>query len=133
MLPKQVVPLCAEDRVLHRTPLGFDVAIEEVFWPLLAGAVVVCAEPGSDLDARLLVQRMCATGVTVADFVPSLLERVLDVPELRCCSALRQLLCGGEAMTRALMQRCRTLLPSKRGLNTHLTSAARSDVEDVSQ
>ena len=119
MLPKQVVPLCAEDRVLHRTPLGFDVAIEEVFWPLLAGAVVVCAEPGSDLDARLLVQRMCATGVTVADFVPSLLERVLDVPELRCCSALRQLLCGGEAMTRALMQRCRTLLPKVELLNIY--------------
>ncbi|MGK5698344.1 AMP-binding protein, partial [Streptomyces sp. URMC 128] len=33
--------LGAGDRVLHKTPTGFDVSVWELFWPLLQGAVMV--------------------------------------------------------------------------------------------
>ncbi|HSK76496.1 MAG TPA: condensation domain-containing protein, partial [Thermoanaerobaculia bacterium] len=37
--------LTAEDRVLQKTPFGFDVSVWEFFWPLIAGARLVFARP----------------------------------------------------------------------------------------
>ena len=34
------------ERVLQKTPFGFDVSVWEFFWPLLAGACLVLARPG---------------------------------------------------------------------------------------
>ena len=36
----------ARDRVLQKTPFGFDVSVWEFFWPLLYGASLVVAAPG---------------------------------------------------------------------------------------
>src|SRR5262249_90868 len=43
---QEVFPLTCADRVLHKTPFSFDVSVWELFWPLLAGAGLVVAEPG---------------------------------------------------------------------------------------
>lgn len=37
--------LTASDRVLQKTPFGFDVSVWEFFWPLLNGACLVVARP----------------------------------------------------------------------------------------
>src|SRR2546429_1619853 len=42
--------LTAEDRVLQKTPLTFDVSVWELFWPLMCGARLVVAPPGAHLD-----------------------------------------------------------------------------------
>lgn len=105
------LPLATTDRFLHRTPLNFDVAIEEIFWPLYAGATIVCAPEGMDMDARGLVGLMASRSITVADFVPTLLDRVVAEPALDQCPALRMVLCGGEAMTVQLMQKTLQRLP----------------------
>ena len=45
--------LTAADRVLQKTPFSFDVSVWEFFWPLLAGARLVMAEPEGHKDPRL--------------------------------------------------------------------------------
>ncbi|MBJ7287738.1 non-ribosomal peptide synthetase [Williamsia sp.] len=67
------------DAVLHKTPTTFDVSVWELFWPLRTGARMVIARPGGHRDPDHLHDLMAARGVTVAHFVPSMLDVYLDV------------------------------------------------------
>ncbi len=46
--------LVVSDRVLQKTPFGFDVSVWEFFWPLLEGASLVLARPGGHRDPGYL-------------------------------------------------------------------------------
>ena len=50
-------PLTSADRLLQKTPLNFDVSVNEMFWPLSAGAQLVLARPGGHRDSRLSRRR----------------------------------------------------------------------------
>ncbi|GAA1461136.1 non-ribosomal peptide synthetase [Williamsia maris] len=67
------------DAVLHKTPTTFDVSVWELFWPLRTGARMVIARPGGHRDPDHLHDLMAERGVTVAHFVPSMLDVYLDV------------------------------------------------------
>lgn len=95
---QETYPLTPADRVLHKTPFGFDVSVWEMFWPLLAGASVVVAQPGGHRDPRYLVDLVAREGVTVAHFIPSMLRLFLEQDEARECTTLRQLFCSGEEL-----------------------------------
>jgi amino acid adenylation domain-containing protein len=70
-------PLDGHDRMLQKTTIAFDVAVKEVFWPLLAGAAIVLAKPGGQRDPEYLIELIDRHQVTVAHFVPSMLEAAL--------------------------------------------------------
>ncbi|TSD80898.1 AMP-binding protein, partial [Mycobacterium sp. KBS0706] len=61
------------DRVLQKTPYGFDVSVWEFFWPLMTGACLVVAEPGAHRDPEALGRVIRAEGITTLHFVPSML------------------------------------------------------------
>ncbi|MDN5513859.1 MAG: amino acid adenylation domain-containing protein, partial [Pseudomonas sp.] len=44
------------DRVLQKTPYGFDVSVWEFFWPLITGACLVLARPGGHQDSGYLME-----------------------------------------------------------------------------
>ncbi|HKV08164.1 MAG TPA: condensation domain-containing protein, partial [Thermoanaerobaculia bacterium] len=46
--------LTPDDRVLQKTPFGFDVSVWEFFWPLITGACLVVADPGGHRDPAYL-------------------------------------------------------------------------------
>nr|WP_282707281.1 AMP-binding protein [Pseudomonas syringae] len=48
----------SNDRVLQKTPFGFDVSVWEFFLPLLAGAELVMARPGGHQDPDYLLRRV---------------------------------------------------------------------------
>ncbi|MEU9835826.1 AMP-binding protein [Streptosporangium sp. NPDC048047] len=73
--------LTPADRVLHKTPMSFDVSVWELFWPLVTGAGLVVAEPGVHYDPGRIAGLIAGEGVTTAHFVPSMLEAFLDLPE----------------------------------------------------
>src|SRR5688572_133990 len=100
-------PLTETDRVLQRTPYSFDASICEFFAPLMVDAMLSMLPPEAKKDPSLIVQCL-ANGVTVAQFVPSLLRVVLDEPAFYTCAALRQIFCGGEAFDDDLRERLRT-------------------------
>ncbi len=95
-------PLTPADRVLQKTPLGFDVSVWELLWPLLQGACVVLARPQGHQDAEYLGQLLRTSEVTVAHFVPSMLEVFLTECDVPYLPALRRVFCSGEALSGTL-------------------------------
>jgi len=104
----------ARDRVLQKTPFGFDVSVWEFFWPLLTGARIVMAPPGLHREPAALADVVAAAGITVIHFVPSMLEVFLDGPDLeRTCRSLRYVFASGEALGEAAMSHCLRRIPAR--------------------
>ncbi|MFI1920288.1 amino acid adenylation domain-containing protein [Nocardia sp. NPDC020380] len=71
---QQAYGLRPSDVVLQKTPATFDVSVWEFFWPLQIGATLVLAQPDGHRDPAALRAVIAEYGVTVAHFVPSMLE-----------------------------------------------------------
>ena len=97
--------LDATDRVLQKTPLSFDVSVWEFFWPLMTGATLVLARPGGHKDGGYLAGLIRAENITTVHFVPSMLQAFLREPGVAGCTALRRVICSGEALPRDLQDR----------------------------
>ncbi|MFJ9691430.1 amino acid adenylation domain-containing protein [Kitasatospora sp. NPDC101183] len=103
--------LDASDRVLQKTPSGFDVSVWEFFWPLQVGATLVVARPEGHRDAAYLAELIRAENVTTAHFVPSMLQVFLQEPAAAGCVGLRRVVCSGEALPVDVVERFFELLP----------------------
>ncbi|MFD5931975.1 amino acid adenylation domain-containing protein [Streptomyces sp. NPDC060333] len=97
--------LGGDDRVLQKTPFGFDVSVWEFFWPLLAGAVLVVAEPGGHKDPAYLARVIEREAITTVHFVPSMLAAFVEDPDAGRCRSLRRVVCSGEALPEELKNR----------------------------
>jgi amino acid adenylation domain-containing protein len=97
--------LTAADKVLQKTPFSFDVSVREFFWTLSVGAELVVAEPGGHRDTAYLARTIIERGITMAHFVPSMLNMFLDDPRAPACTSLRWVICSGEALPKALQDR----------------------------
>ncbi|MFC6338850.1 non-ribosomal peptide synthetase, partial [Pseudomonas karstica] len=93
------------DRILQKTPFGFDVSVWEFFLPLLAGAELVMARPGGHQEPDYLASLMRRAGVTMLHFVPSMLDLFLEYRDTEGFPDLRRVLCSGEALPRSLQRR----------------------------
>ncbi|MFE0459880.1 amino acid adenylation domain-containing protein [Kitasatospora sp. NPDC058965] len=102
--------LTADDRVLQKTPFGFDVSVWEFLWPLLEGATLVVARPGGHRDAAYLAELIQRRGITVTHFVPSMLHAFLQEPTSADCVHLRAVFCSGEALSPELRDRWHAVL-----------------------
>lgn len=124
LVPHRAVANCLEwmqdayrlapgDRMLQKTPAGFDASVAEFFWPLVSGATLVLAQPGGHKDPAYLVRTVHEERITTLQFVPSMLRAFLAEPEVaeRCADSLRQVFCGGEALPRETVDRFHALLP----------------------
>ncbi|WP_347814612.1 amino acid adenylation domain-containing protein [Streptomyces sp. Tu 3180] len=106
--------LAADDRVLQKTPAGFDVSVWEFFWPLTEGATVVLARPGGHRDPAYLAGLIRTERITTTHFVPSMLAAFLRAVEAApggpdWAASLRRTFCSGEALTGADAARWRDL------------------------
>ncbi|WP_172386773.1 non-ribosomal peptide synthetase [Streptomyces sp. MNP-20] len=90
------------DRVLARTSPGFDAAVWESWLPLVSGAAVVVASDEVAKEPERLVGFMREREVTVAQFVPTLLAAVLEVPQVGEVTSLRRVFAGGEPLRASL-------------------------------
>ncbi|MEV6574091.1 non-ribosomal peptide synthetase [Streptomyces sp. NPDC051577] len=94
------------DRIIHHTACTFDMYLSEVYWPLLAGAAVVLAEPGRQRDADHLAELIRDHGVTTFYCVVSLLDLFLLTRDpAERLDGLRQVLTGGEPLPPELVKR----------------------------
>ncbi|MGY4275178.1 non-ribosomal peptide synthase/polyketide synthase [Streptomyces sp. M18.1] len=97
------------DRVLQKTPSGFDVSVWEFFWPLVQGATLVVARPEGHLDPAYLADTVRRAGVTTLHFVPSMLDVFLREPSAASLRGLRRVFCSGEALSAELRARFRSV------------------------
>ncbi|MEB6424845.1 enterobactin non-ribosomal peptide synthetase EntF [Citrobacter freundii] len=95
-------PLTADDVVAQKTPCSFDVSVWEFFWPFIAGAKLVMAEPEAHRDPLAMQQFFARYGVTTTHFVPSMLAAFVAslTPETarESCTSLKRVFCSGEAL-----------------------------------
>ncbi|SEC91104.1 non-ribosomal peptide synthase domain TIGR01720/amino acid adenylation domain-containing protein [Streptomyces sp. 3213] len=120
--------LDAEDRVLQKTPAGFDVSVWEFFWPLITGATLVVARPEGHQDPVYLAELIRRQHITTAHFVPSMLRAFLDEPTAADCADLRHVMCSGEALPAPLAARFHQVLPTARLHNLYGPTEASVDV-----
>ncbi|MGH3853382.1 MAG: amino acid adenylation domain-containing protein, partial [Pseudonocardiaceae bacterium] len=97
--------LTSADRVLHKTPSGFDVSAWEFFWPLITGAALVVAEPDGHKDLTYLAEIIRERHITTVHFVPAMLRVFLAEPAAAGCRSLRRVICSGEALPGDLVER----------------------------
>ena len=69
------------------------------------------ARPGGHRDPSYLLEVIGREGITTVNLVPSLLQVLLEAPEVESLRGLERILCGGEALPGALLERFRERLP----------------------
>ncbi|WP_181799209.1 amino acid adenylation domain-containing protein [Kitasatospora acidiphila] len=120
--------LSVADRVLQKTPFGFDVSVWEFFWPLVQGAALVLARPGGHREPAYLAELIQRQVITVTHFVPSMLEAFLSEPAAADCTGLRAVFCSGEALAAPLRDRFLELLGGVPLFNLYGPTEASVDV-----
>lgn len=115
-------------RVLHKTPITFDVSLWELIWPLVIGATVVVAPPGAHRDPVALARLIEAERIDIVHFVPSMLNGFLLEPEARRAARLGTIICSGESLSRPTVQAAARLMPEVRIFNLYGPTEAAIDV-----
>lgn len=109
------IPVGEGDRVLHKTPISFDVHVWELYWPLAEGAAVVIAAPEGHRDPAYLARVIAEQSVTAVHFVPTMLSALTSSPAARRILSdagfgrereqpLRYVVCSGEALQKDQVQ-----------------------------
>jgi amino acid adenylation domain-containing protein len=101
----------ADEALLCKTSLNFDGSVREILLPLMAGGRVVVARAGGHRDPSYLLEAIGRERITTVNLVPSLLQLLLDAPGVDALRGLRRVLCGGEALPGALLERFHAALP----------------------
>ncbi len=112
---RQEYPANESDVVLARTAISFDAAGWEIWLPLVTGAAVCIAPTAVTRDPGQLASYIERQGITVAQFVPSLLETVLAAAPPDALRRLKRVFAGGEALSRNISARCRHQLAHTAG------------------
>ena len=96
---KESFPITDKDRVALKTPISFDASVWELFIPLLAGAALIVAEPGTHKDPERLIDWIIENNITILKVVPSQLRMLLSGSNFANCNSLHQVISGGEVLT----------------------------------
>lgn len=92
--------LTLEDKVLQKTPFGFDVSVWEYYWTLTTGATVVMARPEGHKDVDYLLEIIDKEQISVMHFVPPMLASfIADGRYANQTPSLRLVVCSGEALS----------------------------------
>ncbi|OIN85121.1 non-ribosomal peptide synthetase [Francisella sp. TX07-6608] len=97
---QSIYPLTNKDRILQKTPYNFDVSVWELLWANWYGAAIVIAKPEGHKDCDYLYQLINKEKITVAHFVPSMLDVFLNYLSTQesLHSNLQIVFCSGEAL-----------------------------------
>ncbi|MBH0780918.1 non-ribosomal peptide synthetase, partial [Nocardia bovistercoris] len=86
------------DIYLQKTATTFDVSLWGYFLPLMVGAKLVVATPDGHRDPLYVAETIARHGVTVTDFVPSMLTVFVANATAAQCESLRAVFVIGEAL-----------------------------------
>lgn len=105
LLSMKKEPGCDEtDRLLAITTVSFDMAVLELFLPLICGATTVIAQGHEVTDMTVLAKLMERHQVTIMQGTPTIWQMLLD-SGWQGKPRLTKILCGGEALSRQLADR----------------------------
>jgi amino acid adenylation domain-containing protein/thioester reductase-like protein len=110
--------------VLQNSRSAFDSSIWQLLWPLTRGSTVIIPSRDGILDLEATIGEIARHGVTMTDFVPSVLNVLIKLiearPDLRRqMTSLRRILVGGEALSPHTVTAVQALLPDTELTNTY--------------
>ena len=116
--------LQAGEAVLQNSRHVFDSSLWQIFWPLSVGGKVVIPERDSIVDVDKTLNEIEKHQVVTTDFVPSILELVLQSIALTPSKAeklasLHYLIVGGEAVNEHVVSEVHRYLPDVQLVNTY--------------
>lgn len=91
-----------DDRFYAVTTISFDIAVMELYWPLLNGAQVILADREAILDPRLMAQALEQHDITLMQGTPATWKMLLQ--DGWAGKANLQALSGGEALDKKLAE-----------------------------
>ena len=92
------------DRHLFKASVGFTLVSLEVQSPLRTGGTVVIIPLGQEQDPQFLVGQILLHNVVSIALVPTLLQLILEEPQLAQCRSLKEIFCFGEKLSLRLCQ-----------------------------
>ncbi|PWI71314.1 putative polyketide synthase protein [Purpureocillium lilacinum] len=101
---KQEVDCNPTDRMLAITTVSFDMALPELFLPLISGATVVVAGAHEIRDPKELVKSMTRYGINMMQGTPVTWQMLLE-SGWQGQARLTKMFCGGDALSRRLADR----------------------------
>ena len=120
--------LTRHDHILQKTPFSFDVSVWEFFWPLMFGSRLVVARPEGHKNPNYLVEIINQTEISTLHFVPSMLQLFVEAEGIEHCRSIKNVICSGEALPMALVNRFFARLPSVALHNLYGPTEAAIDV-----
>lgn len=95
------------DALILKTPISFDVSLWEVLLPLVTGAKAIIVPDNKHNDIDFTTTLIASHDVTIAHFVPSVLEVFLNVEKniYSRMDSLRAVICSGEALMPGLVNK----------------------------
>ncbi len=119
----------ADDVLIQKTPVTFDVSVWEVFLPYLTGAALVIPRHGGHRDVSYISRLVGEHLVTVIHFVPSAFAHYLQHAGLEAdARSLRAIVTSGEALPVELRDRCLYHIPGASLYNLYGPTEAAVDV-----
>lgn len=97
-------PLSADDKVLGKTSINFDISVWEIFLPLISGAQLVVGRDKDLQASENLAALIREQQITDVQFVPSALKAFIDSGLLPTCDSLKRIFSGGEALSVRLQE-----------------------------
>ncbi|TCC09272.1 amino acid adenylation domain-containing protein [Kosakonia quasisacchari] len=135
----EALKLNTGERVLYKTPATFDVSVGELFWPLVAGASLVILPDGEHKDPACIVKAIRQYEVTACEMVPTMLQLLLEHPDIASCTSLRFVLCNGEVLPHYVISKYNNILrgdlynlygPTEASVNVSWWNATRGYTND---
>ncbi|MFC0210897.1 amino acid adenylation domain-containing protein [Paenibacillus chartarius] len=109
---QEAYPIGADDTILQKTAITFDVSVWELFWWSWTGASVCLLPPGGEKDPETILAAIERQAVTTMHFVPSMLHAFLEYVERQPrdavqskLSSLKRVFASGEALTAPQVRR----------------------------
>lgn len=102
---QELFPLLENDRFLFKTAYNFDVSVAEIFGWYYGGGSLFILTPGKEKDPQFIVDTIYENGITHVNFVPSMLQALvnaLPLKEQKKLSVLKYVIQAGETFPASL-------------------------------
>lgn len=98
-------PLTESDKILQRTPFGFDASVWEIFAPLLQGAQLTLLPEKDQQNIHEILKYIETKEITIFQVVPSLLNLLLQEASTTNFQSVNTIFCGGEILQPSLVSK----------------------------
>lgn len=100
----------SNNRFLQNAPFTFDISVWEIFLPLISGFELAIVKPGGHMDSAYLVNLIHKKEITILQLVPSMLRVLMEDPDLKSVTSLKEVICCGEVLPVDIKNKFYTIL-----------------------